>query len=100
MGALTPMRICMLLLLCALACSRAHIDRAEWQRMPREERVLYVQSLIAEERAKSAKGGRGRAVVREADDYVNAIDAAYAKGEQREPARLFAELTPPAPVSS
>ena len=87
------MRLSILLLLCVLACSRAHIDRAEWQRMSREERVLYVQSLIAAEQSKEAKGGSGRTVARGAAELVNAIDTVYARGEQREPDQLFAELS-------
>jgi predicted Fe-S protein YdhL (DUF1289 family) len=75
-----------------LACSRATIDRAEWQNMPREERVLYVKSLIAEEQSKEAKGGNGRRIAHAAEEYVAMIDAAYARGEQREPQQVFAEV--------
>lgn len=60
--------------------------------MPREDRVLYVQSLLGEEKAKDAKGGRGRTYERPAEDYVNQIDQAYARGEAREAHEIFAEL--------
>lgn len=60
--------------------------------MSREDRVLYVNSLIGEEKAKDAKGGGGRDVTRSAEEYVRAIDAAYARGEQRAADEVFGEL--------
>ena len=42
-----------------LACARDTISREEWRRMPREDRVLYVQTLVAEEVAKDARGRPG-----------------------------------------
>lgn len=81
-----------LLLALTLACSRTHIDRAEWQSMSNEDRVLYVKTLIAEEQSKEAKGGDGRKVTRSAEEYVSMIDAAYARGEQRMPDEVFAAL--------
>jgi hypothetical protein len=60
--------------------------------MPREDRVLYVRSLIGEEKAKDAKGGRGRTVARPAEEYVDRIDGAYARGDAREAHEIFAEL--------
>lgn len=86
------MRPTLLLLFLLLACSRATIDRAEWQAMSREDRVLFVRTLIAEEQAKEAKGGDGRRVTRAPEEYVTMIEAAYARGEQQQPAQLFAEL--------
>jgi len=86
------MRPTLLLLFLLLACSRATIDRAEWQAMSREDRVLYVRTLIAEEQAKEAKGGDGRRVTRPAEEYVAMIEAAYARGEQQQPEQVFAEL--------
>lgn len=86
------MRLSLLLLLVLLACSRTTIDRAEWQSMSREDRVLYVQSLIATEQAKEAKGGDGRRVNRSAEELARMIDAAYARGDQRMPEELFATL--------
>jgi hypothetical protein len=86
------MRLRLLLLLLLLACSRATIDREEWQGMSPDDRVLYVKTLIAEEQAKEAKGGDGRRVTRSAEEYVAMIDAAYTRGEQQQPEQLFAEL--------
>jgi len=86
------MRPTLLLLFLLLACSRATIDRAEWQAMSREDRVLFVRTLIAEEQAKEAKGGDGRPATRTPEEYVAMIDAAYARGEQQQPEQLFAEL--------
>lgn len=86
------MRFVLLLLALLPACSRATIDRAEWQAMSREDRVLYVRTLIAEEQSKEAKGGDGRRVTRTAEEYVAMIDAAYAQGRQQQPAELFAEI--------
>jgi hypothetical protein len=60
--------------------------------MVHDDRVLYVKTLVAEERAKEAKGRDGRRVTRPAEEYVTMIDAAYARGEQRQPEQLFAEL--------
>jgi len=60
--------------------------------MPREDRVLYVQSLVGEEKAKDAKGGRGRHMTRPAEEYVNQIDQAYARGDARHAHEIFAEL--------
>jgi hypothetical protein len=52
-----------------LACARDTISREEWRRMPREDRVLYVKTLVAEEVAKDAKGERGRVRERPAEEY-------------------------------
>jgi hypothetical protein len=82
-----------LLLLATLACSKTVIDRAEWQRMPHEDRVLLVKSLISEEQSRNAKGGDGKRVDLPAEDYVARIDAAYARGEQRPAHEVFKELT-------
>jgi hypothetical protein len=75
-----------------LACARDTISREEWRRMPREDRVLYVQTLVAEEVAKDAKGDRGRVRQRPAEDYVNEIDQAYARGDVRPVDEIFEGL--------
>ena len=75
-----------------LACARDTISREEWRRMPREDRVLYVKTLVAEEKAKDAKGGRGRAMERPAEEYVNEIDGAYARGDKRGVDEIFEGL--------
>ena len=75
-----------------LACGRDSMSRDEWRRLPRENRVLYVQTLIAEEKAKDAKGGRGRTMERPPEEYVNEIDAAYARGDRRDVDNIFEGL--------
>lgn len=79
-------------LLGALACSRDSIDRNEWQRMSHHDRVLYVKSLVGAEKVKDAKGGGGRNFDRPAEEYVAAIDAAVARGDQRNIHEIFMEL--------
>lgn len=74
------------------ACSRGTIDAAEWRRMSNEDRVLYVQSLIGAEKAKDAKGGGGGTYDRTPEEYVTAIEAAYARGDEREAHEIFAGL--------
>ena len=83
------------LLLCLtmlLACARDTVSREEWRRMPREDRVLYVKTLIAEEVAKDAKGERGRVRTRPAEEYVNEIDRAYAGSDARSVDEIFEGL--------
>jgi hypothetical protein len=75
-----------------LACARDTISRDEWRRMPREDRVLYVQTLVAEEVAKDAKGDRGKVRQRPAEEYVNDIDQAYARGDRRNADEIFEGL--------
>ena len=60
--------------------------------MTREDRLLYVQSLLGEEKAKDAKGGRGRTYSRPPEEYVRQIDAAYTRGDTREAHAIFATL--------
>jgi hypothetical protein len=79
-------------LLLAAACGAERVDRARWQRMSHDDRVLCVKSLIGAEKAKDAKGGGGRAYTRPAEEYVARIDAAYARGERRDVAQVFAEV--------
>jgi hypothetical protein len=79
-------------LLLLLFCARDTISRAEWERMSAEDRVLYVRSLVGAETAKDAKGGRGRTYDRPVEDYVSAIDQAYARGDAREAHQIFEEL--------
>ena len=60
--------------------------------MAREDRVLYVKALIGEEVAKDAKGARGRVRERPAEEYVNEIDQAYARGDARNVDEIFEGL--------
>ena len=75
-----------------LGCARDTISRDEWRRMPREDRVLYVKTLVAEEVAKDAKGERGRQRTRPAEEYVNEINQAYTRGDARNVDEIFEEL--------
>ncbi|HET8775098.1 MAG TPA: hypothetical protein VFP80_14955 [Thermoanaerobaculia bacterium] len=85
-------RILVLTTLLLLACARDTISREEWRRMPREDRVLYVKTLVAEEVAKDAKGDRGRVRQRPVEDYVNEIDQAYSRGDARRVDEIFEGL--------
>jgi hypothetical protein len=89
MGALMRLLLAASLLL-MLSCAGESIDRAEWQSMSHEARLLYVKSLLGEEQAKKAKGGNGRELPLSAEKYVAKIEAAYARGDQRNPAEIFA----------
>ena len=60
--------------------------------MSKEDRVLYVRTLVGAEKAKDAKGGGGKTYTLAAEEYVNAIDAAYARGDARQPHEIFEEL--------
>jgi hypothetical protein len=74
-------------------CSRSDfISRDEWQRMAREDRVVYVSALLGAEKAKDAKGGGGRKFDRPAEEYVTVIDQAYERGDTREPHQILWEL--------
>ena len=77
-----------------LGCARTNVNREEWQRMTREDRVLYVKTLVAAEKVKDAKGGNGRDVTRPVEEYVIEIDRGYARGDAREAQQIFAELSP------
>lgn len=94
MGPLIMRRLALIaLLLASLACSRDTIDVAEWQRMSQNDRVLYVKSLVGAEKVKDAKGGGGKSYDRPAEEYVAAIDAAIARGDNREVHEIFLELS-------
>ncbi|HVG23868.1 MAG TPA: hypothetical protein VND45_06920 [Thermoanaerobaculia bacterium] len=79
-------------LLLVLSCARTTISAEEWRAMPKDDRVLYVRTLIGAEKAKDAKGGGGKTYARDAQEYVNAIDEAYARGDARQPHEIFEEL--------
>ena len=93
MGSVIMRRLLVIaLLLVSLACSRDTIDAAEWQEMSPDARALYVKSLVGAEKVKDAKGGGGKSYDRPAEEYVAAIDAAIARGDQREVHEIFLEL--------
>lgn len=60
--------------------------------MSSRQKTIYVRSLIGHEEAKSAKGGNDRRFPLTADEYVRRIDAAYARGDRRDPATIFEEM--------
>ena len=78
-----------------LACGRTSIDRAHWQHMSPDEKTLYVHSLLGHEQARASKGGNPPAHPRPADEYVRAMDAAYARGESRDADTLFDTMSTP-----
>ncbi len=80
-----------LLLALSIACARGK-DRAQWLAMPPAERVLYVKVLLGGENAKKAKGGNDKTYSNTPEAYARAIDAAYARGDQRPVADIFASL--------
>lgn len=86
------MRRLALLLLLVIACSQPAVDRGRWQKMERRERLLYVNSMLGAEQVKKSKGGAQVRHTRSADQYLEEIDAAYARGDQRKPDEIFAEL--------
>ncbi|HET8798227.1 MAG TPA: hypothetical protein VFO89_11100 [Thermoanaerobaculia bacterium] len=60
--------------------------------MSHDDRVLYVRTLLGAEKAKEAKGGGAKQYAETPEEYVNRIDAAYARGDARTPEAIFAEL--------
>lgn len=76
-------------LLLTLACARTSVDRAQWQRMSRDEKTLYVRTLLGHEMVKERKGGNDLVFTRPAEEYVQRIDAAYASGDPRDVERVF-----------
>jgi hypothetical protein len=81
-----------LLLLLAAACAQNRVDRARWQHMSANEKTIYVRSMIGHEEAKAHKGGNERRYRQPPADYVRRIDAAYARGERRNPDTIFEEM--------
>jgi hypothetical protein len=81
--------VCLLLV---IACGRDTLDRNEWERMSRQDRVLYIKSLIGAEQVKEAKGGGAKTYDRPAEVYLIEINRAYARGDRREVHEVFAEL--------
>ena len=60
--------------------------------MSQDDRVLYVKTLIAEQKSKDAKGGAGLDYPLPVDQYVQRIDDAYARGDTRDVSMIFAEM--------
>jgi hypothetical protein len=88
-------RLLALALLLMFACGTEAVDRAKWQQMNAGDRLLYVKSLIGAEQVKESKGGNDRTHPRPAEEYVAAIERAYASGDQRTPEEIFATLGTP-----
>lgn len=82
------------LLLALAACSAGGVDRDDWRRMSKDDRVLYVKSMIGAEKVKDAKGGGGRVYAKPAETYVEQIDAAYERGARGDPHEIFVQLEP------
>ena len=81
-----------LVLLVVGACAANRVDRARWQEMSSQEKRIYVESMIGHEQAKAHKGGSDRRYALPPDEYVRRIDAAYARGERRNPDTIFEEM--------
>jgi hypothetical protein len=75
-----------------LSCQRTNISRAQWQRMPQNEKTLYVRTLLGHEKSREAKGGNDLVFPLPAEDYVVRIDQAYARGDQRTVDTIFEEM--------
>jgi hypothetical protein len=75
-----------------LACAPTHVTQADWQQMSHDDRVLYVNTLLGAEKVKDAKGGTGKTYALPPEDYVKQIEAAYSRGDARNPEQIFAEL--------
>jgi hypothetical protein len=88
----TPATILSLVLLAA--CASDTVDPSEWRAMDGQAKILYVKSLVGAEKVKDAKGGGGRDYSRPAEEYVAAIEAAYAAGDQRPAHEIFEGLEP------
>jgi len=80
------------LLALVAACAQNRVDRTRWQEMSPPEKRIYVQSMIGHEEAKAHKGGNERRYPLAADEYARRIDAAYARGERRNPEQIFEDL--------
>jgi hypothetical protein len=57
--------------------------------MSASEKTLYVRTLLGHEKTKEAKGGNDRVFRRSVDEYVQGIDDAYARGDQRTVDAIF-----------
>ncbi len=84
-------RLAAAFLILASACIN-HVSRDRWQHMTPDAKRDYVVSMIGGENARRAKGGTGRTYTKPAQTYVSDIDNAYAHGDRRDPAAIFAEL--------
>jgi len=87
-----PLLALAMALLLLAACARTTADRAQWQRMSRKEKDLYVTSLMGHQLAKQAKGGNDLRFDRPVAYYIHLIDWAYDHGDRREVDTLFESL--------
>jgi hypothetical protein len=87
-----PLLGTLVLIVLLLACSHSHLDRCAWQRLPPEQKTLYVRTLLGHEKAKEAKGGNDRVYPAPAEEYARRIDRAYALGETRDVDAVFEEM--------
>ena len=84
-------RAVVIALLLFIACSPVP-NRDRWHSMPQSEKMLYVKSLLGAEKVKEAKGGNQRHYSLTAEEYVERIDDAYARGDRRDPQEIFSTL--------
>ena len=60
-----------------------------------KESLQALVYLLGAEKVKEAKGGHARHYSHPAEDYVKRIDAAYARGDSRDPGEILATTPPP-----
>lgn len=80
------------IVLIILACQRTNISQAQWQKMPPNEKTLYVRTLVGHEKTREAKGGNDLVFALPAEEYVKRIDEAYARGDHRTVDAIFEEM--------
>ena len=76
----------------AIACGTEKVDRNRWEQMNHADRLLYVKSMIGAEQVKQSKGGNDRVHPKPAEEYLAAIERAYASGDKRAPDEVFATM--------
>ena len=76
----------------AIACGTEKVDRNRWDQMNHADRLLYVKSMIGAEQVKQSKGGNDQIHPKPPEEYVTAIERAYAGGDKRAPDEVFAAM--------
>lgn len=74
------------------ACAQPRVDRVRWREMSAADKQIYVRSMVGHAEAKAHKGGHAAHYPLAPDDYARRIDAAYARGDRRNPDTIFEEM--------
>lgn len=77
--------------LCCGCLARA-ASREEWQKMPPEEKRMYVRTLLGHEQVAERKGGVDTKHTAGIDEYVTRVDARYAAGDARTVDEVWRDL--------